>query len=95
MIYVLVAIMFSGLATRLDQLENNPLFVVVSYLSFARWQAELVYLQTVWSLTLAWRMPPPFYAKSSKYSALAGLIGLRYGMNERVNNWRNIQKLLL
>jgi hypothetical protein len=76
-IYVLVAVMFSGLATRLGKLEANPLFVSLSYLSFARWQAELVYLQTVRSLTVAWRMPPPYYAKASQYSALEGLVGLR------------------
>jgi hypothetical protein len=65
-IYVLVAVMFSGLATKLSALSENPLFLVVSYVSFARWLAELLYLQEVWSLTLAWRMPPAYYVKASR-----------------------------
>ena len=83
-IYVLVAVMFSGLATKLSVLNDNPLFLAVSYLSFARWHAELIYLQTVWSLTVAWRMPPAYYIKASKYSALLGLMELGYSPQDLV-----------
>jgi len=69
--------MFSGLATRLASLAENPLFWAASYLSFARWHGELVYLETVKAMSLAWRMPPPYY-RSASYSALSGLIALGY-----------------
>jgi hypothetical protein len=77
-IYVLVAVMFSGLASRLSTLDANPLFRALSYVSYARWLSELLYLQDVWYLSLAWRMPPPYYSRPSAYSALAGVLGLQY-----------------
>jgi hypothetical protein len=77
-IYVLVAVMFSGLATRLKDLQDNGLFLSLTYLSYARWLSELCYLQQVYGLTIAWRMPPPYYLKPSSDSALAGLISLEY-----------------
>jgi len=77
-IYVLVAVMFSGLATKLSELDTNPLFACLSYFSFARWLSELIYLQDVYTLALAWRMPPPYYSKQSAYSAFYGILGLGY-----------------
>jgi len=115
-IYVLVAVMFSGLATRLATLSENNLFWAASYLSYARvtllytkiiiethrgpslclvlpnlvfvlaraptsryarWHGELVFLTTVKSMSVAWRMPPTYY-KGSSYSTLASLIVLGY-----------------
>ena len=38
----------------------------------------MCYLQNVWSLSLAWRMPPPYYIHASRYSALLTLIGYDY-----------------
>jgi hypothetical protein len=77
-IYVLVALMFSGLATSLQTLHQNPMFSAISYLSILRWHCELVYLQDVYSLTLAWRMPPPYYSDAGQYSALEWIIALDY-----------------
>jgi len=77
-IYVLVALMFSGLATSLQDLHNNFMFKAVSYLSIMRWLSELVYLQDVYSLTLAWRMPPPYYSEATQYSALQWIMILGY-----------------
>jgi len=77
-IYVLVAVMFSGLATRLKQLSENTLFLSLTYLSYARWLSELCYLQQVYSSTIAWRMPPSYYLKPQSDSVLTGVIGLEY-----------------
>ena len=38
----------------------------------------MCYLQNVWSLSLAWRMPPPYYIHAGRYSALLTLIGYDY-----------------
>ena len=77
-IYVLVALMFSGLATSLQDLHENSMFKAVSYLSIMRWLSELVYLQDIYSLTLAWRMPPPYYSEATQFSALQWIMILGY-----------------
>uniref|UniRef100_A0A7S2W930 ABC transporter domain-containing protein n=1 Tax=Rhizochromulina marina TaxID=1034831 RepID=A0A7S2W930_9STRA len=82
-IWILVSIMFSGLSTRLDELNSSPVFSVLTYVSYARWFAELIYLQTVWSMSLAWRMPPPYYSSQSKFSALFGVLSYLYTPSNR------------
>jgi hypothetical protein len=77
-IYVLVGVMFNGTTTRLSDLSNNVFFLTITYLSYARWLCELCYLQEVFNLSLAWRMPPNVYLKASVNSAMYGLVTLEY-----------------
>ena len=69
--YVLVAVMFSGLATTsVLSFKGNPFFMTLSYLSIMRWLSELIFLRQVYSLSLAWRMPPPCYENETESSEL-------------------------
>jgi len=73
--YVLVAVMFSGLATTsVLSFKGNPFFMTLSYLSVMRWLSELIFLRQVYSLSLAWRMPPPCYENETESSELHWLL---------------------
>lgn len=48
--------------------------MTLSYLSIMRWLSELIFLRQVYSLSLAWRMPPPCYMNESESSELHWLL---------------------
>ena len=77
-IFVLINSMFSGLSTSISTIMENPFYSALMYTSYARWLAELLYLDDVYFLSLAWRMPPNWYKSESEYSALYGCITYEY-----------------
>jgi hypothetical protein len=74
----MVAVIFSGMATKLSSLDSHLVLSVLSYTSFVRWFAELVYIREVFTKSIAWRMPSEFYKKQSHYSALYGVLAYGY-----------------
>jgi len=75
---VMVAVLFSGIAIKLSTLNSHFVSRALSYMSFVRWFAELVYIREVYNKSIAWRMPPAFYKQKSQYSALRGVFTYSY-----------------
>ena len=71
--------MFSGVAPRLSELKKLGLAVKpLIWGSYARWLVESLYAAEIFALSMAWRMPPAFYAKPRMESALEGLLLFGY-----------------
>jgi len=71
--------MFCGVAPRLANLTRmGSIPVLFSWISFARWFIECLYVDETIRMSDAWRMPPTFYQAPGQESVLLGLESLSY-----------------